>query len=519
MDISPLLWIALLSLSTLRLLYVPDIRIGLNLADEGYLWHGTQRVISGATPIRDFRAYDPGRYFWCAWWLRLLGSSLFSLRVALQAAQAIALGIAASSIYIVSSDWIITTVATLTLAMGMHPRHKQFDSLLSALSVLTALLLAIHAVPQQFLFSGIVVGCLVLLGLNHAVYAGGGLLLLIHILAFKEIGPGYLESLEFFTYGLAIGLIPTAIAFVLSPGFFIAYWKQKVVRIFRRGAANLPLPIPWIWSVPPAHLGHHTISTITLIRLKFTIIPLYYTAIILYVVFGPSDLSAISAALLSSTCIGIFYLHHMLSRADLEHLLQSILPFIVSFAILLSGWSFGWIVLIGLLLMSYRDIYKASDDYIAAHSSDIKLQTINVAGTEVTVSDIIATHLLSLKALVDKYSEPEDRTFFAPTLVTLYPLFSREPAVYDTFCVYTATDEEQLCMIEQMKSNNLSLAIIDDYPLDSRDDLRFCHTHPQVWRYLREMYHHKNTEGLLPACYSLFIKEEHTLPRNESDKL
>ena len=506
MDTGNLFWIFLLSACLVAFLHVPGIKTGINLADEGYLWLGAVRVLEGAVPIRDFRAYDPGRYYWCAMWMYFLGRNLVSMRIAMIATQILALTMGVSAVSIATGRWEPTLLASLALVAWMLPRYKQIDIFFPMTAAFISVLLVYTPISPYYAISGAFVGISLLFGLNHAIYAGGGLSLLIGIMAFRGHGLGLSESLIWYAFGLGIGTLPGLAVITGIPGLRQAYWRQKILKVLKRRTTNLPLPIPWLWRPMPPHLKHLDRWTGQVVRAGFTAMPIFYGFILLQAMLKLTPLSPQEWAGVAVSCVGVFYMHHAMSRADITHLAQASPPFIIGLVITLSAYAYGWGIIAGFIAVSLWFIYRPNELLVRTLKNAEKLDVINLGGDSLRLSRQMVQYLSELRDMVNAYSNPGDPVLFLPKLVTLYPLLARRPAVYDIFCVYPATEEEQATMINQLIAEGPHFALIANHAIDSRDELRFSNTHSKVWAYLHREFTVLDISGRLPDDHHVFIR-------------
>ena len=98
---------------------------GLQLQDEGYLWYGTQRVMLGEAPVRDFMSYNPRRYYWSAAIRSSMSKNgIIALRLAVSVFQAIGLFI---FLFLVFRSTPVTigqlSILVVTIVLWVYPRH------------------------------------------------------------------------------------------------------------------------------------------------------------------------------------------------------------------------------------------------------------------------------------------------------------------------------------------------------------------------------------------------------------
>lgn len=115
-------------------------RYGFGWADEGLLWYASQRTYAGELAIRDFFAYDPGRYYWNSFFFLTLGDTeLSSLLIAAAAFGGVGLTVSWYTLGAakINFGWRLFFAIAITIALA-YPRHKVYEQTLSLLLVSVA---------------------------------------------------------------------------------------------------------------------------------------------------------------------------------------------------------------------------------------------------------------------------------------------------------------------------------------------------------------------------------------------
>ena len=267
---------------------VLQVRVGLNLADEGFLWYGVQRVLSGEVPIRDFQAYEPGRYYLLAAWARLVHSDgIVALRYGLAVVQFASLFPALLlALRVLPWRWLLPAFG-IFLSLWIAPRHKIIDVAGTIWMLCMLATLAANAGRRSHLLAGMVTAGMWLIGINHVLYAAVGVGIVIFASAWSEkLPPRILVQRIKWTVvgGLLVALI-FLIWLLTVPHFLVGYWNNAIIRLIESGATNLTLPIPWPWKVT-APIGRWGGLTIWAVSIGFVVF-LAAVAVALLVFFSP----------------------------------------------------------------------------------------------------------------------------------------------------------------------------------------------------------------------------------------
>lgn len=494
--------LATLCATLVATLFVIQGRTGFNLWDEGFLWYGAQRVLTGEIPIRDFMAYDPGRYYWSAAFMWLFNNNgIIALRATVAIFQAIGLfiGLALLARSSAKRNILLWSLATITLMAWMFPRHKLFDISLSIALVGALTFLVQQPSSRRYFLTGLFIGLVAIFGRNHGIYGiAGSCGVMIYLGLGRENSPPPLKAFVIWGAGVVIGYLPVLLMIAVVPGFALAFW-EGIRFLLEIKSTNLPLPLPWPWRVPFGQL-----STIEMVR--GSLLGLFFIAIVAFALLGSAwairqrlKNKPVCAALVASAFLAIPYAHYAYSRADVAHLAQGIFPFLLGSLVLLANqpakikWPFTALLCSAslLVMLPMHPVWQCYTNQQCVEA--------NVAGSKLKIDLDTANDLAMLYKLAEQFA-PNGRSFItAPFWPGAYAVLERKSPMWEIYALSPRSEIFQRAEIERIKAADPGFVVINDFPLDGRDDLRFRNSHPIIDQYIRNNFIPLDDYSLNPA--------------------
>lgn len=463
---------------------------GFNLWDEGFLWYGVQRVLLGEVPIRDFMAYDPGRYYWSAALVSIFGDNgIMSIRAAVAVFQALGLFVglllvAQSEKFKRWSDIVYWLLSAVIFVVWMFPRHKLFDISISIFLIGVLTYLVRHPISKRYFIAGMSLGFVAVFGRNHGVYGAAGSLGVIAYLSVKNnIGPGFIKAIIVWGAGVMVGFLPIIFMAIIVPGFAIAFW-ESIYFLFEQRTTNLPLPIPWPWTVNFASISIWEAVQGVLLGVFFIGTLVFAGLSVLWIVSSKLKGRKIPPAFVASAFLAFPYSHYAFSRADIGHLAQGIFPLLIGSLVILSTVQarIKWLLAAMLCAASIVATHAVHPGWQELASK--QYVNIEISGSILEVDPDTAGNIILLRQLVEQYAT-NGQTFIAtPFWPGAYALFGRRSPMWEIYALFPRSDAFENKEIERIKISKPAFALIFDLPLDGRDELRFKNTHPLIHQYI-----------------------------------
>ncbi len=488
----PVLYTFLIALALVSFSFLLQANIGLNMADEGILWYGTIRTADGDIPTVDFRSKDPGRYYWTAGWSLIFGQGIMALRLSVALFQVIGLSLGLLAARRVAKNWWVLGLVGLLLLVWMQPPWKLFESSLAMAAVYIAVCLIEEPVFKRYFFSGVFVGLAAFMGRNHGLYTFLAFFLLILFIWIKLKQDRLLKRYGAWLAGIIVGYIPMLFMLAFIPGMFKFFLFRKVLNNFKSGftKTNIPLPVPWPWTIDYSQSDLLTSASNFFIGFFFLLLPIFYSLVITWSFLSRSRDVRRHSLLIASSFVGIFYLHHAFSRADLPHLTQSIHPFLLGFVTLLYTLILGnhKSLAVSLAVLIFTGTVFAlilpANPYIQRLRAEDPFISYSIDGDLLWLPKDQVAYIDTVRKLVAQHVGTHEGLFIAHHSPALYPILHRKAPVYDPWPLNPRSKDKQVEMIQDLIKNKVNWVILADIALDGRDELRFRHTHPLVWQYL-----------------------------------
>ncbi|OZB59449.1 MAG: hypothetical protein B7X39_11545 [Lysobacterales bacterium 14-68-21] len=498
------LQLVILAVVSVAILFMWQGNKGFSLWDEGFLWYGIQRVMQGEVPVRDFMSYDPGRYYWSAALMELCGGGgIMAVRVTVAVFQAMGLSVGLLLIARTAGKQglFYLFLSAVTLMAWMFPRHKLFDISLAIFLIGALAYLVEKPDGRRYFLTGFCVGLIAVFGRNHGVYGTLASLGVIGWLSCKRSeGVSPIKKLMLWGAGVVSGYTPIWLMLLLIPGFASAFW-ESIRFLFEIKATNIPLPVPWPWRVPFASLSTGAAIREVLVGLFFVGELVVGTLSIGWVISQRLRNRHVAPALVAASFLMLPYAHFAYSRADINHLAQSIFPMLVGILAFLSTcsprikWSFALVLCAASVWVML--VFQPGWQCRAHRCVDVE-----ISGSTLQMDLGTARDVSLLRSLASEYA-PHGRSFIAvPYWPGAYALLGRKSPMWEIYPLSPRPAAFEREEIKRIQASKPGFVLVFDMPLDGRDALRFQNTHPLTYQYILDNF--DPTSGSPNPAYRIF---------------
>ncbi len=487
--------VPILPLSLLFFLTATKVHHGLNLADEGFLWYGAQRTLAGEVPLRDFMAYDPGRYYWTALWMWLArDDGIIVMRWSAVLFEALAVGATAVAVWRRTLSTGVAVLASISCLLLMYIWHARYEPTIALLQVIVLARLIEKPEDAQFFWSGLQVGLAAFFGRNLALYGLVGLVAVLLLMAFMDRRFLSRRRVAMVCAGGVAGALPLVVMWLFVPGFAAAFW-QSILRHFELGATNIPLAIPWPWTL-------HYEGEPWLIRMSrflhgafYLVLPVFGFGVVAWGLFRNRRLLMEQPIFTAAALLSLPYAHYVYSRAGLEHLARGGAPLVLALTVMPVSRRNPWrlvpaVLLIAVLvciLVPERDTGGAAAFPLVRGASEPCRYT-TVGTDRLCLSEWHAGIVESARSLVERFVRPGESVLIAPFDVGLYPALGLRAPHWEIYPLFPASPRLERDEIRRLEAARTRLAILSLIALDYRPELHYAVTHPLIAKYLQDTF-------------------------------
>ena len=468
-------------------------RWGFDLADEGYYWYGAQRVLQGEVPLRDFMSYDIGRYYWTAAFMYFIGDDgIFAARVgaAIYQALGILLGVFICLLALQREgavQWLFALLVACTLTFWIRPYYKVYDHVTCIIVISLLVLILKTTKPSAWLFAGICLGIAAIMGRNHGTYGIAAFIFVISVIFIKAPSRQAITGLcGYFVLGVLLGFSPTLIMMLAVDGFMVTF-LDSIIFIFKHGATNIPLPIPWPWSVETGGTDFLLTVQKLAIGIGFVFLLAFPLVGILLLAFSKFDLSSDAQKVFVATvATAIPYMHYAFSRADVTHLALGIFPAMIGL-LAVGGLIKGprpLMLAISLFAISFVTVPPKA---LHAFIKNDWIKT-DIAGEQVWIEPNLSEKLRLITNELQESPIGSSKFLALPNMPSIHAIFRTRMAIWEIYSLFPRDRDFEAQEIRRMESAVPELILLSNHALDGNPKFRYSNMHPLTYEWITSKY-------------------------------